>query len=468
MVFKRFKINCTIRVLLLSATIYLFFFLLFKSTLSLYATIFILGSIIIYQIYALIKYVEKTNRELSRFLQSIKHADFSQSFSSGVLGSSFEELNSGFTEVMNEFRQTRAEKEGHFLYLQTVVQHVGIGLISFQPNGEVELINNAAKRLLKISQLKNLKSLENFSKPLAESMLRLKSGESALIKIESDGELLHLAINATEFKLKEQLFTLVSLQNIQSELERERMAKELEIAQEVQKKLLPKHDIQIQGYDVAGICIPAKEVGGDYYDFISLGSNKFGIVIGDVSGKGVPAAIYMTLTKGIIQAYMEESISPIKVLTKVNNLMYRTIERDSFVSMIFAVLDLNEKKITYARAGHNPAIYYHHASNILTLMEPDGIALGLENGEKFQKVIREKEVKLEINDLLVFYTDGITEAMNENHNEFGEERLLRVIQENQDKSAKNLINCIYSRVQNYIGESKRHDDMTMVVLKVCE
>jgi len=101
-------------------------------------------------------------------------------------------------------------------------------------------------------------------------------------------------------------------------------------------------------------------------------------------------------------------------------------------------------------------------------VQPDRIALGLENGEKFQKVIREKEVKLEINDLLVFYTDGITEGMNENHNEFGEERLLRVIQENQDKSAKNLINCIYSRVQNYIGESKRHDDMTMVVLKVCE
>jgi signal transduction histidine kinase len=160
MVYKRFRANCTIRILMLGATICSFFFFLFKT--NLYAALFILGILIIYQIYALIRYVEKTNRDLTRFLQSIKYSDFSQTFKDDGLGSSFEVLRKAFNEVMNAFRKTRTEKEEHYRYLQTVVQHIGIGLIAFQPSGEVELINTAAKRLLKVPHLKNIKSLESW------------------------------------------------------------------------------------------------------------------------------------------------------------------------------------------------------------------------------------------------------------------------------------------------------------------
>jgi len=221
MVYKHFRTICISRVVLLGASIYLFFYLLFQTTW--YATILIVGSITFYQIYALIHYVEKTNRDLSRFFQAIKHSDFSQTFTSAGLGSSFNELKAAFSEVMDEFRRARAEKEEHFRYLQTVVQHVGIGLISFQPNGEVELMNTAARRLLKVAQLKNIKSLESFSKPLVDTLFRLKPGEKALVKVEDHNESVQLAIYATEFKLRGQRFTLVSIQNIQSELEEKEM-----------------------------------------------------------------------------------------------------------------------------------------------------------------------------------------------------------------------------------------------------
>ena len=221
MVYKNFRLHCVIRVLLLGVTIYLFFYLLLQT--ALYATIVIVASVIVYQIYALIHFVEKTNRDLTRFLEAIKHTDFSQTFSGTGLGSSFEPLKKVFNEVIEQFRRARSEKEEHFRYLQTVVQHVGIGLIAFTQDGEVGLINTAAKRLLRVAHLKNIKTLESLSKKLVATLLEMESGGKALIKIDDKTEFLHLAVYATEFKLREQQFTLVSIQNIQSELEEKEM-----------------------------------------------------------------------------------------------------------------------------------------------------------------------------------------------------------------------------------------------------
>lgn len=221
MVFSRFRLNVLARVLLLSGSLFGFFYLVFATTL--YATLLILGAVCLYQIYALLFYVEKTNRDLSRFFDAIKHSDFSQSFTGAGLGSSFDELKAAFGEVIAKFQRARADKEEHFRYLQTVMQHVGIGLVSFQPNGEVELINSAARRLLRVPHLKNIHALANLSKPLVEKLLAMKSGERALIKVEDKSEMLQLAIYATEFRMREQKFTLVSLQNIQSELEEKEM-----------------------------------------------------------------------------------------------------------------------------------------------------------------------------------------------------------------------------------------------------
>lgn len=217
MVFKRFRTNCVIRVSLLTATLALFFYLIFKT--NLYSAVLILGISIVYQTFSLIRYVDKTNRDLARFFQAVRYDDFTQSYKQSGLGSSFDFLMAELTEITEAFRRARSEKEEHYRYLQTVVQHVGIGLIAFKDDGQVELINTAAKRLLKIPRLKNIKSLESISKTLVDTLFQMESRENALVKVEFDNELLHLALYATEFKLRGEKFTLVSLQNIHGELE---------------------------------------------------------------------------------------------------------------------------------------------------------------------------------------------------------------------------------------------------------
>lgn len=217
MVYKNFRINCVIRVLILAVSVFAFFLVLTQTTL--YSALIIIGIFFIYQIYALIHYVEKTNRDLTRLLQSIKYSDFSQSFKGEGKGKSFDLLKNSFTEVMNAFRKTRTEKEEQARYLQTVVKHIGVGLIVFQSNGEVELINKAAKKLLGINQLKNIKSLKPLSEKLVKTLFAIKPREKATIKVEIDSEFLHLSLYGTEFKLGGNKYSLVSLQNIHSELE---------------------------------------------------------------------------------------------------------------------------------------------------------------------------------------------------------------------------------------------------------
>jgi nitrogen fixation/metabolism regulation signal transduction histidine kinase len=218
---KRFYINCTIRVLLLSATICLMAFLFFET--GFFAAGIFICLVAGYQVFALIRYVTKTNRDLTRLLDSIKYADFSQSFSNNLEGSGFEELHVAFSEVIKEFQSAKLEKEEHFRFLQTIVDHVGIGLIAFDPEGEVELINNAAKKLFKISRLGNIADLESVSTRLSAKLRELSPGANELVKLRQGDDLLQLSIYATGFVLRKQQLMLVAMQNIQYELEEEEM-----------------------------------------------------------------------------------------------------------------------------------------------------------------------------------------------------------------------------------------------------
>jgi nitrogen fixation/metabolism regulation signal transduction histidine kinase len=218
-VFRRFRVQVILRILLLSAAIFgLFYFILAT---QLYTTMLVTGFLILYQVFALIRCVERTNQYLSRFFQAIKYGDFSQTFTGKELGGSFRELVTAFDEVMDKVRQTRSEKEEHYRYLQTIVRHVGIGLMAFKADGSVDLINTAAKRMLKVARLKNIQSLNSFSQSLVDALFSLKAGEKALIKIPDQD--MELALHAAEFRLKDQKYILVSLQNIQSELQEKEM-----------------------------------------------------------------------------------------------------------------------------------------------------------------------------------------------------------------------------------------------------
>lgn len=215
--YRHFRIQAILRVLLLAATM-LAAVWLFALTTS-YVAGGLVALLVVAQLSSLVRYVERTNHDLTRLLRSIRYSDFSQSFTAQGRGKAFEELSEAFREVMDNFRKARAEKEESYRYLETVMQHIGVGLISFKSDGTVELINTAAKRLLRMPHLKHIGALEMLSPELVETLLRLRSGENALVKVMDEDELLHLAVYATEFRMREERYKLVSIQNIQSELE---------------------------------------------------------------------------------------------------------------------------------------------------------------------------------------------------------------------------------------------------------
>lgn len=253
---------------------------------------------------------------------------------------------------------------------------------------------------------------------------------------------------------------------VQRLAERERMARELEIARQVQQSFLPREIPVINGLDIASLCVPANEVGGDYYDFIPFSPKRLGVIIGDVSGKGISAAFYMTLTKGIVKTLVREGLAPGEVLIRANQLFYENAERSIFVSLVFGIFDLQKKVFTFARAGHNPVIIASSDLRAPQIISPPGIALGLESGEVFARTMIEKTVAFSAGDLFVFYTDGFTEAMNNGKDEFGESRFAEVLREFSKESSAALTERLRTKVRTFAGQALQHDDMTVVVVRV--
>lgn len=222
MVYRNFKINIVVRIILIIVMIMAVFISIYRF--GFHVTPILLGVLIIFQILDLIKYVQKTNRYLTSFLESIRYADFSRSFKLEGLGTAYDEMRDAFNDVISDFQKIRTEKEEHFHYLQNVIQHIGISLIAFQKDGSVELINNSAKKLFQISKLKNISELESYSSELVKKMKNMKSGERILVQVIDNDMMMQLAIYATEFKIRMQSIILVSIQNIQPELEEQEMA----------------------------------------------------------------------------------------------------------------------------------------------------------------------------------------------------------------------------------------------------
>lgn len=221
MSFKNFRFNIVIRILLIVGSAVGLLYIIQKPEFIISSVILTL--IIILQIASLVNYVERTNKRLTTFLESIRHSDFVSSFSDQGLGKSFDDLNNAFNEVINEFKKTRASREEHFNYLQTVVQHISIGIIVFQKNGKVDIFNNAIKRMLRITNIRFIQEIKEIDPSLAESLMAMKAGDQNLHKVFIENELLQLSVRATEFRMRGDDFTLISLQNIHSELEAKEM-----------------------------------------------------------------------------------------------------------------------------------------------------------------------------------------------------------------------------------------------------
>ena len=216
MTFRNFRINIIIRILLLSASIFLFFYT-WKT--NYHVTPILVGIIILFEIYSLVRYVDRTNRDLTSFLESIRFSEFTRSFQIEGMGSSFDELNRAFNDVIGDFQKVRSEKEEHFHYLQSIVQNIDVSIIAYRKDGTVEMINKAAKTLFQIHSLKNVKLLEQLSQELVNTLLNISPGENTLVKVQDQDDILQLAIYATEFKVKDKLIILATINNIQNVLE---------------------------------------------------------------------------------------------------------------------------------------------------------------------------------------------------------------------------------------------------------
>ncbi len=221
MVFRNFHTQVILRVLLLFLTLTTLIYLAMET--NLYATSLLMALIAAYQIWSLVNYVDRTNLDLSRFFDSVRYSDFLQINTHGQLGGSFADLSRAMNQVTSAFQSARAEKEEHYRYLQTIIQHVGIGLLAYNSAGEVELLNPAARRLLQRPQLRDIGSLRAFSEELVKTLETIQPGQRALVKLQTDYESLQLSIHATRIRLGQKQLTLVSLQNIGSELAEQEM-----------------------------------------------------------------------------------------------------------------------------------------------------------------------------------------------------------------------------------------------------
>ena len=247
----------------------------------------------------------------------------------------------------------------------------------------------------------------------------------------------------------------------------ERIKQELQIAREVQQSFLPTQKPFFKGLDMAAICKPAYETGGDYYDYIRLDDDRIAVAIGDVSGKGFQAAFYMTFIKGILHSLCREIDSPAEILKKVNRLFYDNAQRGTFISLVYGIIDLQKQTFTFARAGHNPILKVGSNRADVEELKPSGIGIGLSK-ELFDEQIKEVTLSLSEDELLILYTDGIVEALNEHHKFYGNDRFNKMVSKNAKKSAKQILDLLAHDVHSFIGEAKQHDDMTIMVIKLID
>ncbi len=263
----------------------------------------------------------------------------------------------------------------------------------------------------------------------------------------------------------------VALENarlVQESLEKERFAQELKVAHEAQMKLLPKSMPSLKELDIDAVCITAQDVGGDYYDLFLFPDNRLGIVIGDVSGKGSAAAFLMAEVKGIIKSLAHTYVSPREVLIRTNELLYDNLERKFFISLIYAVIDLNLMSLTFSRAGHCPLLFGQAQTLEARFIEPKGIGIGLTHGELFNQSLEEHQIALNYGDTFLFYTDGLVEAMNLQKAEFEESRLLQIFAHTTHLNSQSIKNTLVKEVYAFMNGASTHDDLTMVVVKVTE
>ena len=244
-------------------------------------------------------------------------------------------------------------------------------------------------------------------------------------------------------------------------IEKGRMERELQVAYRVQASLLPAETPELPGWEMAARWKPAREVAGDFYDFIPTEDGRFGLVIADVTDKGMPAALFMAFTRSIIRASLDRAASPAEGISRANQLICAESTYGFFVTLFYALLDPPTGDLTYVNAGHNPPLLYSSNEGQLITLTRTGIPLGIEPGSTFEQQL----VRLEPEDFLLLYTDGVIDAYDNRDQEFGMPRLEQVLRDNRNAPATEIITAVDSALTAHVGTTVPYDDITFVVLK---
>ncbi len=247
--------------------------------------------------------------------------------------------------------------------------------------------------------------------------------------------------------------------------EKKRLDHDLEIARDIQRILLPAEAPAINGFQISGLNVPARQVSGDYFDYIQVDEERLGVAIADVSGKGVPASLIMAICRSVLRAEAARNPSPADVLRKVNRQLYPDIKEDMFISMAYLILDHQRDGVTLARAGHDAPLLYKRASQSVTPLKSPGMVVGIDSGNVFDRLTTDFAVPLERDDCLVLYTDGVTEALNSAGDEFGLDRMIQSVRASASDGAQTIVKRIIEDVRNFIGSLPQNDDITLIAIR---
>jgi sigma-B regulation protein RsbU (phosphoserine phosphatase) len=257
---------------------------------------------------------------------------------------------------------------------------------------------------------------------------------------------------------------------LREQAEKQRLEEELRIARQIQMSLLPQGAVSHPGLRISALCLPATEVGGDYYDLLPLSESRLAVLVADVSGKGTSAALYMAELKGLVLSLSRIYDSPARLLGEANRILAANMDPRSFVTMTYAVVDTAERTMRYARAGHNPILHLEAATGRTRMLAPAGLGLGIDPGGRFEEILEEAVLPLRSGDVFLFFTDGLTEAMNERSELFGELRLRELMESAGEAGdgtpVAELKERILAEIRRFVGGAAPQDDLTLVILKV--
>lgn len=292
----------------------------------------------------------------------------------------------------------------------------------------------------------------------------IQEGTLYLLKDVRDGFTKEL-IEIIETFTNQAAISIANFRMLNEAISTERYKEELKIAKQVQAKLLPSELESNDDFDITTFTIAADEVGGDYYDSFKISGSKTALIIGDVSGKGTSAAFHMAQMKGVFLALAQLDLSPTEFLDKANLAISSGLDKTSFVTISYFVIDSGDKSINFGRAGHVPSIYYNNDERKASYFKNKGLGLGIIRGEKFKEYVQQSSLNYSTGDILVLYTDGITEAQNEEKEEFGYDRLLDLVEHNKDKEVEEIQERIIDDLYKFCNNELLEDDYSLVVVK---